>query len=63
MAEPYSLIEATLKVIQDRRSIHDYTPEPVSDEDLHLILESARLAPSGEYAPPHQSLIVGLIGL
>jgi nitroreductase len=35
------------QVILDRRSIRKYTDEQVSEEDLRLILESARQAPSG----------------
>lgn len=58
MAETYSLVEATVKVIQERRSIREYTEEPVSDQDLNLILESARLAPSGENAQPWRFLVV-----
>jgi nitroreductase len=58
MPETYSLAEATFKVIQDRRSIREYTPEPVSDEDLDKILEAARLAPSGENAQPWRFIIV-----
>jgi len=58
MSETYTLAEATLKTIQDRRSIRDYSPEPVSDEDLALILEAARLAPSGENAQPWRFIVV-----
>ena len=58
MSETYSLAEATMKVIQDRRSIRDYTDEPVSDQDLDMILESARQAPSGENAQPWRFIIV-----
>ena len=58
MSETYGLAEATLKVIQDRRSIRDYTAEPVSDQDLDMILEAARQAPSGENAQPWRFIIV-----
>lgn len=58
MSETYSLVEATMKVIQDRRSIRDYTDEPVSDQDLDMILEAARQAPSGENAQPWRFIIV-----
>lgn len=58
MSETYSLVDATMKVIQDRRSIREYTDEPVSEQDLHMILESARLAPSGENAQPWRFVIV-----
>lgn len=58
MSEPYSLVDATLKVIQDRRSIREFTDEPVSEQDLSLILEAARQAPSGENAQPWRFIIV-----
>ena len=58
MPETYNLIEATMKVIQDRRSIREFTDEPVSDRDLDMILEAARQAPSGENAQPWRFIIV-----
>ena len=58
MPETYSLVEATIKVIQDRRSIREYSPEPVSDQDLDMILEAARQAPSGENAQPWRYVVV-----
>lgn len=35
-----------LDIIRDRRSIRRYTSEPVTDEQLHTLLECAMLAPS-----------------
>jgi nitroreductase len=58
MSDTFTLVEAAKKIIQDRRSIREYTADPVSDEDLDLILESARLAPSGENAQPWRFIIV-----
>jgi nitroreductase len=58
MSETYSLIDATMKVIQDRRSIRNFTEEPVSDQDLDMIMEAARQAPSGENAQPWRFIIV-----
>jgi nitroreductase len=58
MAETYTLADATLKVILDRRSIREFTEEPVSDQDLDMILEAARQAPSGENAQPWRFIIV-----
>ena len=57
MSETFTLADATLKTIQDRRSIREYSAEPVSDEDLDLILEAARQAPSGENAQPWRCLL------
>jgi len=58
MSETYSLVDATMRVIQDRRSVREYTAEPVSNHDLDLILEAARQAPSGENAQPWRFIIV-----
>jgi len=58
MPDTYTLAEATLKVIQDRRSIREFTPEDVSDQELDLILEAGRQAPSGENAQPWRFIIV-----
>ena len=58
MSEQQSLAESTMKVIQERRSIREYTEQPVSEEDLRMILEAARQAPSGENAQPWRFVIV-----
>ncbi|MCK7514054.1 MAG: nitroreductase family protein [Desulfobacterales bacterium] len=58
MAETYTLAEATMKVIQDRRSIREWTAEPVSEEDIALIMEAGRQAPSGENAQPWRFIVV-----
>jgi nitroreductase len=58
MTDKYELAEAALKIIQDRRSIRQYSAEPVSEEHLEMILEAARQAPSGENAQPWRFVIV-----
>jgi len=58
MPELYDLPQAALKIIQDRRSVRQYTAEPVPDEHLDLILEAARQAPSGENAQPWRFIVV-----
>jgi nitroreductase len=58
MSVQYDLVEATMKIIQDRRSIRHYTKDPVSEEHLEMILEAARQAPSGENAQPWRFIIV-----
>lgn len=58
MTDTYTMVDATLKVIQDRRSIREFTPEAVSEADLNLILEAARQAPSGENAQPWRFIVV-----
>jgi nitroreductase len=58
MPETHTLAEAALKIIQDRRSIREWTEELISDQDLAMILEAGRLAPSGENAQPWRFIIV-----
>jgi len=58
MEETFSLADAAMKVIQDRRSIRSFTDEPVSDKDLDLLMEAARQAPSGENAQPWRFILV-----
>jgi len=58
MPEQYDLVEAAVKIIQDRRSVRQYTDEPVLEEHLEMILEAARQAPSGENAQPWRFIIV-----
>ncbi|MDI7274489.1 MAG: nitroreductase family protein [Anaerolineae bacterium] len=58
MTELFTLAEATMKVILDRRSIREFTDEPVSEDDLRAILECARQAPSGENAQPWRFIII-----
>ncbi len=58
MSEPFDLVEAAKKIIQDRRSIRQYSKDPVSEEHLEMILEAARQAPSGENAQPWRFIVV-----
>lgn len=58
MVDTYNLVDAALKVIQDRRSVRNFTEELVSEQDLDLILEAARQAPSGENAQPWRFIVV-----
>ena len=58
MPEQLDLVEATMKIIQDRRSIRQYADKPVSEQHLDMILEAARQAPSGENAQPWRFIIV-----
>jgi nitroreductase len=58
MSEQYDLVQAATKIIQDRRSIRQYTGSPVSEEHLEMILDAARQAPSGENAQPWRFIIV-----
>lgn len=50
--------EEFIKIINDRRSIRNYTDQKVSEEDLEIILESCRQAPSGENAQPWRVIVV-----
>ncbi len=44
--------------IRTRRSIRKYTDQPVSDEAVMQLLESARLAPSGSNTQPWHFIVV-----
>lgn len=46
------------EVIEKRRSIRKYKPEPVANEDLKRILEAGRLAPSGGNRQPWFFIVV-----
>lgn len=47
-----------LESIMDRRSIREYTDEPVSEEMMHKLLECAMLAPSAGNGRPWYFVVV-----
>ena len=47
-----------IKEIKTRRSIRKYTDQPVEEEKILQVLESARLAPSGSNTQPWHFIIV-----
>ena len=47
-----------LKTIKNRRSIRKYLPEQIKDEELDLILESARYAPTGHNDQPWHFTVI-----
>ena len=46
------------KLVKERRSIHFFADEPVTDEEIHNILEAARWAPSAGNVQPTRYLVV-----
>ena len=46
------------QVIQTRRSIRNFKPDPVSDKTIYDILAAARLAPSGSNIQPWRFIII-----
>src|SRR3989337_760383 len=46
------------EAIQKRRSIRRFKPDPVSDDLIQQLLESARLAPSGSNTQPWRFIVV-----
>lgn len=50
--------EELLNTIKERRSVRRYTQEPVSLDDLKLLVEAARWAPSGGNLQPWKFVIV-----
>jgi len=52
------VMSAVLDVIRKRRSVRAYKPDPVKDEDLKVMLEAARLAPSAGNRQPWYFIVV-----
>ena len=48
----------TLQAILTRRSIRNYTDEPISDEHLHNIIEAAMYAPSANNRQPWHFVVI-----
>jgi nitroreductase len=46
------------EAIKGRRSIREFKPEPVKDEDLQKILDAGRLAPSAGNCQPSELVVV-----
>lgn len=47
-----------IELIQHRRSIRKYLPEPVNPEKLRAVLEAGRLSPSGNNKQPWQFIVI-----
>lgn len=47
-----------LEAIKRRRSIRRFKPDPIPDEQINALLESARLAPSGTNSQPWRFIVV-----
>lgn len=47
-----------LEAIRGRRSIREFKPDPVKDEDLRKILDAGRLAPSAGNCQPFEFVVV-----
>jgi len=45
-------------VIESRRSIRKFLPDPISDEYINEILDAARLAPSGGNIQPWRFVVI-----
>jgi nitroreductase len=58
LPEKISFCGELLKAIRERRSIRRYEREPVSLDDLKLLVEAARWAPSGSNLQPWKFVIV-----
>jgi nitroreductase len=52
------LVDELLKIIGERRSIREFTQESISDEEIHLLLEAAHLAPSNSNRQAWKFLVV-----
>jgi nitroreductase len=47
-----------LDVIKRRRTIRQFKPDPVADEDIKRIIEAARWAPSGFHTQPWEFVVI-----
>jgi nitroreductase len=47
-----------LELVQKRRSIREFRPEPIPDEYVDKIIEAARFAPSGANSQPWEFVVV-----
>ena len=50
--------ESLLELLNTRRSIRRFKPEPIPDEYVDKIIEAARLAPSAFNAQPWEFVVV-----
>ena len=48
----------TLRTMWERRSVRQYKPDPIPEEDLNLILEAARRAPTGSNRQRWRMIVV-----
>jgi nitroreductase len=48
----------TLKALETRRSIREFTPQPISEDDIKKVINAARLAPSANNIQPWEFIIV-----
>ena len=47
-----------MEIVRKRFSVRKYTEEPVTDEQLALILEAGRLAPTGANYQPQRLVVI-----
>ena len=47
-----------IKAIRERRSIRKYKPDPIGDEDMQVILQAGRWAPSASNKQPWHFIVV-----
>ena len=58
MEQAASDIDTLLEVMRRRRNNRRYRPDPVPDEYINLIIEAARLAPSGANTQPWEFIVI-----
>ena len=51
-------VASIFSVIENRRSVRKYKPDPISDETIAKLVEAARWAPSTDNAQPWRFIIV-----
>jgi nitroreductase len=63
LKEPLVVDNSTLHAIRERRSIREFAPEPLTDEQLEAVLEAGRWAPSARNSQPWDFVVVSDPGI
>lgn len=58
MEQGPSAIDTLLQIMRQRRNNRRFKPDPVPDEYVNLIIEAARLAPSGANTQPWEFVVI-----
>lgn len=53
-----SVMNSIIDIIKTRRSVREYTDEPVSEEDIKFLIDCARYAPTGFNIQPWSFIVI-----
>lgn len=60
MTQPIEPNSAVVTAIENRRTIHEFRPDPIAEETLWRILDAARWAPNHRLTEPWRFTIIGM---